>query len=303
MPSINVRRTMKRASLGGQKCVIYCRTSTDKQETGLDTQYFDCRAQVSRIGLDLVTPSMEELTLEEDYTFLEFGHMPGGWFDEGLSGGLDPLERPGFKSMMSFVESENIPIIVLYHNDRLARDVELTLRVVRTCKENGIEFLFGNLPDINIDTPEGKMLLTQMSSVGEYFRNDGKRKTKAGMARLRAEGRWLGETPYGFYAITKNEDEKEYGQLLYDFAELDALVKLFRHFTSSRPPSYAGTAKYLNEQGIPTRRGGQWSRTHVHKLLTKAVIRRSKDDLGRKFGEYFPEEMIEGEKEDDDSTE
>ena len=194
-------------------------------------------------------------TLEEDYTFLEYGHMPGGWFDEGLSGGLDPLERPGFKSMMRFVESENIPIIVLYHNDRLARDVELTLRVVRTCKENGIEFLFGNLPDINIDTPEGKMLLTQMSSVGEYFRNDGKRKTKAGMARLRAEGRWLGETPYGFYAITKNEDEKEYGQLLYDFAELDALVKLFRHFTSSRPPSYAGTAKYPNEQGYPREEG------------------------------------------------
>ena len=85
---------MKRASIGGKKCVIYCRTSTDKQETGLDTQYFDCRTQVSRIGLDLVTPSMEELTLEEDYTFLEYGHMPGGWFDEGLSGGLDPLERP-----------------------------------------------------------------------------------------------------------------------------------------------------------------------------------------------------------------
>ena len=66
-----------------------------------------------------MTPSMEELTLEEDYTFPSM-HMPGGWFDEGLSGGLDPLERPGFKSMMRFVESENIPIIVLYHNDRLA---------------------------------------------------------------------------------------------------------------------------------------------------------------------------------------
>ena len=37
----------------------------------------------------------------------------------------------------------------------------------------------------------------------------------------------------------------------YDFAELDALVKMFRHFTTSRPPSYSATAKYLNEQGIP----------------------------------------------------
>lgn len=286
---------MKRASLGGTRCVIYCRTSTDKQETGLDTQYFDCRAQVSRLGMELVMPSPEETTVEGDYDFLGYGHMPGGWFDEGQSGGLDPLERPGFASMMRFVREQEIPVIVLYHNDRLARDVELTLRVVRECKEAGIEFLFGNLPDINIDTPEGKMLLTQMSSVGEYFRNDGKRKTRAGMARLRSEGRWLGETPYGFYAITKNEDENAYGELLYDFAELDALVKLFRHFTTSRPPSYAGTAKYLNEQGIPTRRGGQWTRTHVHKLLTKAVIRRNRDELGRKFGEYFSDEIVEGE--------
>ena len=145
--------------------MIYCRTSTDKQETGVETQYFDCRSQVSRYGLDLVIPSIEELTVEEGYSFLEYGGMPGGWFDEGQSGGLEPYERPGFKSMMAFVESSEVDLIVLYHNDRLARDVELTLRVIRTCKEQGIEFLFGNLPDINIDTPEGKMLLTQMSSV------------------------------------------------------------------------------------------------------------------------------------------
>lgn len=299
MPSINIPRGMRRASLGGKPCVIYCRTSTDKQETGLDTQYFDCRAQVSRLGMDLVVPHPEETTVEGDYSILGYGHMPGGWFDEGQSGGLDPLDRPGFASMIRFVREQEIPVIVMYHNDRLARDVELTLRVVRECKEEGIEFLFGNLPDINIDTPEGKMLLTQMSSVGEYFRNDGKRKTRAGMARLRSEGRWLGETPYGFYAITKNEDESAYGELLYDFAELDGLVKLFRHFTTSRPPSYAGTAKYLNEQGIPTRRGGQWTRTHVHKLLTKAVIRRNRDELGRKFGEYFPDEITEGDEEND----
>ena len=273
--------------------MIYCRTSTDKQETGVETQYFDCRSQVSRYGLDLVIPSMEELTVEEGYSFLEYSGMPGGWFDEGQSGGLEPYERPGFKSMMAFVESGEVDLIVLYHNDRLARDVELTLRVIRTCKEQGIEFLFGNLPDINIDTPEGKMLLTQMSSVSEYFRNDGKRKTKAGMARLKAEGRWLGETPYGFYALTKAENETDYGILLYDFAELDALVKLFRHFLRQRPPSYSATAKYLNEEGIPTRRGGQWSRIHVRKLLTKAVMERKVDEItGKKFGEFFPDETI-----------
>ena len=297
MPFIHVRRYMRRASMSGKKCVIYCRTSTDKQETGLDTQYFDCRTQVSRIGLELLIPTMEETTVEGDYDFLGYTSMPGGFFDEGQSGGLDPMERPGFSTMMNYVRDNEIELIVMYHNDRLARDVELTLRVVRECKQAGIEFLFGNLPDINIDTPEGKMLLTQMSSVGEYFRNDGKRKTRAGMARLKSEGRWLGSTPYGFYAITKHEDEENYGLLLYDFAELDALVKLFRHFTTSRPPSYSATAKYLNEQGIPTRRGGQWSRKHVQKLLTHAVMRRQRDELGRKYGEYFPDEIVEGEEE------
>ena len=303
MPFIHVPMDMRRASLVGKKCVIYCRTSTYKQETGLDTQYFDCRTQVSKIGLDLLLPTMEETTVEGDYDFLGYGHMPGAFFDGGQSGGLDPIERPGFSTMMNYVRDHNVGLILMYHNDRLARDVELTLRVVRESKQEGIEFLFGNLPDINIDTPEGKMLLTQMSSVGEYFRNDGKRKTRAGMARLKSEGRWLGATPYGFYAITKHEDEDTYGLLLYDFAEMDALVKMFRHFTSSRPPSYAGTAKYLNEQGIPTRRGGQWSRKHVQKFLTNAVMRRLRDELGRKYGEYFPDEIVEGEEEDETSVE
>jgi len=74
MPSINLPGDMKRASLAGMECVIYCRTSTDKQETGLDTQYFDCRTQISRIGLELAVPSMEEVTVEEDYTFLGDTH-------------------------------------------------------------------------------------------------------------------------------------------------------------------------------------------------------------------------------------
>ena len=43
------------------------------------------------------------------------------------------------------------------------------------------------------------------------------------------------------------------------------------------------------------RRGGQWTRTHVHKLLTKAVMKRNRDETGRKFGEFFPDAMIEEE--------
>ena len=77
MPFIHVRRYMRRASMSGKKCVIYCRTSTDKQETGLDTQYFDCRTQVSRIGLELLVPTMEETTVEGDYDLLATIHTGG----------------------------------------------------------------------------------------------------------------------------------------------------------------------------------------------------------------------------------
>jgi DNA invertase Pin-like site-specific DNA recombinase len=295
------RKTFKQ----GEKCVLYCRTSTEKQEEGLDTQYYDGRSRISRLGLDLVIPRLEEGTFVERYPIpndvkTKMTQMPGGWFDEGQSGGLDPMLRPAFSNMLKFMKDEDIKIIVMYHNDRLARDVELTLRVVRECKDAGIEFLFGNLPDIDIDTPEGRMLLTQLAGMGEYFRNDGKRKTQAAMHRLKGQGKYLGESPYGFYVLKKSESEEEYGTLLYDFIELDAIVRMFRHFVNSRFPSYTATANYMNEQGIKTRRGAKWTANHVRNLLTKAVLERKVSDMGQRYAEYFPEGIMEPEVNEDD---
>lgn len=289
---------VRRSYTLGQECVIYCRTSTDKQEDGLDTQYFDCRARVARLKLELVIPPVEESTFVDRYpmpteSLEKMNRMIGGWFDEGQSGALDPMERPSFSKMMEFIRDNDIKLVILYHNDRLARDVELTLRVIRECNDEGIEFLFGNLPDIDIDTPEGKMLLTQLSSMSEYFRNDGKRKTRAAMHRLKGEGKYLGESPYGFYVITKKEDEDEYGSLLYDFIELDYIVRMFRYFLSCRPPSYTSTARYMNDEGFKTRRGSKWTANHVRNLLTKTVLTRKKDESGAGFAQYFPEGIME----------
>ena len=289
---------VRRSYAPGQECVIYCRTSTDKQEDGLDTQYFDCRARVARLKLELVIPPVKESTFVDRYpipieSLEKMNRMIGGWFDEGQSGGLDPMERPSFAQMMKFVKDNDIKLVILYHNDRLARDVELTLRVIRECNDEGIEFLFGNLPDIDMDTPEGKMLLTQLSSMSEYFRNDGKRKTQAAMHRLKGQGKYLGESPYGFYVITKKEDEDEYGTLLYDFVEMDYIIRMFRHFLSGRPPSYTSTARYMNDEGFKTRRGSKWTANHVRNLLTKSVLSRKKDENGAGFAQYFPEGIME----------
>ena len=120
---------VRRSYIPGQECVIYCRTSTDKQEDGLDTQYFDCRARVARLKLELVIPPVEESTFVDRYpmpteSLEKMNRMIGGWFDEGQSGGLDPMERPSFAQMMKFVKDNDIKLLILYHNDRLARDVE-----------------------------------------------------------------------------------------------------------------------------------------------------------------------------------
>ena len=200
--------------MSGKKCVIYCRTSTDKQETGLDTQYFDCRTQVSRIGLELLVPTMEETTVEGDYDFLGYTSMPGGFFDEGQSGGLDPMERPGFSTMMNYVRDNEIELIVMYHNDRLARDVELTLRVVRECKQAGIEFYLATFQTSISIHQKAKCSLRRCLLWANISVMTVRERPEQVWPDWKAEGRWLGATPYGFYAITKHEDEENYGLLL-----------------------------------------------------------------------------------------
>jgi DNA invertase Pin-like site-specific DNA recombinase len=284
----------------GQKAVIYVRTSTDKQETGLVTQYGAVKELAATLGIEVVIPPFDKGSFNEageidEQMLTAMKEMPGAWVDEGKSGGLDPLERPGFVAMMKWLEEEEIGLVLLYHNDRLSRDTETTLRVLRVSREGDppLHYLFGNVPDLMVERPEDEMMLTNLAMLATYFRKDLARKTKAGMNRLKREGRWLGETPYGLYAITKADDPDNYGVLLYHWGELDMLVKMMSHFINSNPRSYYRTAKWMNAQGFTTRRGKEWSKNHVKNILKTGVVSFKRDDDNKKVAQFFPDEMFE----------
>jgi site-specific DNA recombinase len=286
------------------------RTSTDKQETGLETQNNSLESGMIAMGYYSVKLPLEESDFTakylsrktdsdiSDWHGLEVGGVPAksvekmkslnAFVDEGVTGGLDPFLRPGFASALKYAEESGIKTLIFYHNDRLSRETEDALRTIRILKAAGYNLVFMNVPALNFESPEDYMLFTNLAMLATYFKEDLKRKTKAGMKRLKDSGMWVGEAPYGFYCTTKLDNEKDYGSLMYNFQELEVLYIGMKHFINTMPHSYRGTASFLNSQGYTTRRGKDWTGQHIKNILTKSVVRFELSEAGHKrFAKLF----------------
>lgn len=307
---------MSEATEGARPALKILRTSTEKQETGLATQNNSIMGALGGLGVYAFQLPLSETTFQREYleekspgefadwydgkassvpsATVDKMHELNAFLDEGVSGGLDPFQRPGLSAALKFAVKNDIKTLVFYHNDRLSRNTEDALRTIRVLRSAGFEIIFLNVPSLRFETPEDYLLFTNLAMLATYFKDDLKRKTKAGMQRVKESGKWLGEPPYGFYCTTKIDDEIDYGTLLYNFQEIEILYLAMRHYINSTPPSYRGTASYLNAQGHTTRRGKQWSGQHIKNLLTKAVLRFDLTAEGKKrFAKWFP--MVEEE--------
>jgi len=112
--------------------------------------------------------------------------------DRFVSGG--DLNRPGLEQAIN--ELQEGDVLVVDRTDRLARDmlVGLTIRARIQAKGARIEFADGSPSDT---TAEGRLFQAILLAFAEYERERIRERTRAGLARKKAEGKHLGRVPYG----------------------------------------------------------------------------------------------------------
>ena len=123
--------------------------------------------------------------------------------EEGLSG--SDMNRPQLQRLLTTVKTGDL--VLLYHNDRLSRETEDILRMVRQFKEKGVVVKFGNLGDVDILTPEGEIMLTMMAAFSKYFLADMKRKQRAGIEQAHDEGIKFGR-PLKFFEVHLEDGQR-----------------------------------------------------------------------------------------------
>lgn len=146
---------------------IYCRTSTNKQEKGLESQL--------RALQDYCTNrNIKNIQIFED---------------EGFSG--TKVKRPALDELMNLVENGNVETVLVYSFSRMARSTKHLLEVLEVFRQNDVRFT-SITEHIETDSPMGQMLFTLVAAFAQLERSLIVERIECGLKNAKAKGKKLG---------------------------------------------------------------------------------------------------------------
>ena len=127
-----------------------------------------------------------------------------GWetFDEyvDMASGAD-AHRPDLDRMVADAMRRRFELVLTTKIDRVARSTPNLYTLLSKLEGRGIKFECTD-QDISTNTPTGKLLLAVLAGVAEFERDLIRERTKAGLARARAQGKQLG-TPMKVFDVAQ----------------------------------------------------------------------------------------------------
>ena len=219
----------------------YCRVSTDKSDqlNSLETQ--------------------KEFFLE--YTKRTEDNLIKLYADEGISG-TKIKNRKEFQRMLADAEKGLFDMVVVKDISRFARNTVDLLQSVRRLKSLGIEiqFLTANMTSMG----NSEFVLTIFGALAQEESANTSKRIKFGK-KMNAE---KGRVPNIVFGYDKTIGD--YFNLSINENDAMAIRQIFQWYTGE---GYGGSkiANMLNERGIKTKRGNNWSQNSVCRILTNEI--------------------------------
>lgn len=219
----------------------YCRVSTDKEDqlNSLETQ--------------------KEFFLE--YTKRTGDNLIKLYADEGISG-TKIKNRKEFQRMLADAEKGLFDMVVVKDISRFARNTVDLLQSVRKLKSLGIEtqFLTANMTSMG----NSEFVLTIFGALAQEESANTSKRIKFGK-KMNAE---KGRVPNIVYGYDKTIGD--YFNLSINEEEAKVIRQMYQWYTEE---GYGGAkiANMLNERGIKTKRGNNWSQNSICRILTNEI--------------------------------
>ncbi len=177
------------------RCIVYVRTSTADQESGLETQIDDVTAKIYQAGDREIIKIIK---------------------DEDVPGDSDPEYREGFIEILRMVEENEFDELWSQSRDRLSRDVDILgyIRVMLKKKEISI---------ICLDDEDNKAFARIKDLFGEMELEKYREKRYKGMLRRINSKKVMSRPPFG-YAVDEG------GSLIVDESKMGLIRRLFGEF-------------------------------------------------------------------------
>jgi site-specific DNA recombinase len=224
---------------------IYARVSSERQKE-------ECT-------ISSQTASLIEYAEKEGYA------IPEEWIfqDEGYSGVV--LVRPGLEQLRDLAAEGQIETLLIHSPDRLSRKYAYQVLLTEEFSRHGVEVIFIKSPKVT--TPEEELLLQFQGMIAEYERAQIAERSRRGK-RHRAKGgsvNVLSGAPYGYRYVKKTDTSAAYYEVLEK--EIEVVRKVY-HLYTENGLSINAIARWLNDHGIPTRKGTSlWERSTIWAML------------------------------------
>jgi DNA invertase Pin-like site-specific DNA recombinase len=183
----------------------------------------------------------------------------GDWFrDVGVSGTKDIGSRPGLAALLDRVEHNCVRVVLVENATRLARDLMVSEVILQQLRDAGCTVIDcdsgTNLIDESENDPTRTLIRQVLGAVSQWQKQMDVLKLRAARERIRrSKGRC--------------EGRKTYGSTPAEAAVLDRIWQLHRKPHNAPRRSLADIARILNDEGVPTRTGRQWSKSTLHQII------------------------------------
>lgn len=220
------------------KVVAYIRVSTNAQ------------AEEDRYGIDAQKQAIQEYADKNNMEIVQF-------FIDKISGVKE--ERPEWNKIILADDITNPPFkaVLVYKQDRVARDLKLFFYYLYKLQVKGIE-LISVYDNVDENDPLANVMRSLMIFCAEQERKNITLRTSNGRKIKALKGGYSGgRPPLGYEVIDKKLVVKE--------SEKDIVVRIFDMHDDNL--SYDFIAKDLNNMGLKTRSGTEWTMAHIYYIV------------------------------------
>lgn len=224
------------------RAAVYARTSSQsrKHSYSLDEQIKRCVSRCQSLGWDVVFVYQDEAESGKD------------------------TDRPMFQKMRNTAAKQAFDVIVFWKLDRFSRSLMHAVQLESELRNHEV-YLYSVTEQIDTTSATGRFNFRNLASAAEFERDMIKQRTEIGINGLAEERKWPNDTPPFGYTLTSEN------RLASDEYESELVVEIFEMYIEER--SMPEVASRLNERGIKTTEGGQWTPRAVGDILQNNIYR------------------------------
>jgi DNA invertase Pin-like site-specific DNA recombinase len=178
--------------------------------------------------------------------------------------------RPEYARLLADLQAGSINGLLVYDLDRLHRQPSELESFIDLCQRLGLTNVASVSGEIDLTTADGQFQARILGAVAKKSSDDTSRRIRRKHLEIAAEGRVSGggSRPYGYEA----------DKVTLRPAEAAVVAECAKRLLAGEPVRSIG--QDLNERGIPTSTGGEWSPQSLRRMLASARIAGQREHRG-----------------------